>query len=293
MALDSSVKVNDEDSIQIKHINYCSAVGKEIAERKEETLLVADDEDAFKSEFMNEYTNRVYVNLMKFKFLVQNLAFTGVQYKTVVILFMKIPKLQLMISFLTILYQSISRSTHRVILLVPDPEYYKTLLAATPVDLKVLEKLRRHQNVPEEDLLLLNRRVKRYEAVVLTVLTENWSMLDSLIRTFSSRPEAFLLRKDTIRILLEFFPWFENEEILNIISKNFRDAIDFNQMLGGYIELSEIFYRSPNVPGRRRLFEQFMELIPRWNNYADFFYLTKSKKWLDFSISGLIEASFI
>ena len=241
MALDSSVKVNDEDSTQIKHINYCSEVGKEIAERKEETPLVADDEDAFKSEFMNEYTNRVYVNLMKFKFLVQNLAFTGVQYKTVVILFMKIPKLQLMISFLTILYQSISRSTHRVILLVPDPEHYKTLLAATPVDLKVLEKLRRHQNVPEEDLLLLNRRVKRYEAVVLTVLTENWSMLDSLIRTFSSRPEAFLLRKDTIRILLEFFPWFENEEILNIISKNFRDAIDFNQMLRGYIELSEIF----------------------------------------------------
>ena len=36
-----------------------------------------------------------------------------------------------------------------------------------------------------------------------------------------------------------------------------------------------------------------MELIPRWNLYADFFYLTKSKNWLDFSISGLIEASFI
>ena len=292
MALDSSLKVNDEDSIQIKHIDYCSEVGTEIAERKEKTLFVADDENAFKSEFLNEYTLRVHVNSSDDKFSVQTLSFTGVQYKNVVILLMTCTNF-IKETVLTLLYHSISRSTHRVILLTPNPDFHKFLLAATPVDLKVFEKLRRHQNVPKEDLLLLTNRRECCEALVLTVLTENWSMLDSLIKTFSSRPEAFILREDTIRFLIKVFPCIENGELLNIMSKNFSDEIDIQQMRKIYIKSGEIISQFPNVPGKRRLLKQFMELMPRRNLYADFFYLTKSKKWLEFSISGLIEASFI
>ena len=191
VALESCLKVNDEDSIQIKHIDCYSEIGQEIAERKEETLLVADDEYAFQSEFMNEYTNRVYVNLKEYEVLVRNLAFTGVQYETVVILLMKSAELtEFNISLLTILYHSISRSTHRVILLTRYPESYKTLLAATPEDLKVFEKLRRYQNVPEEDLFLLTDDENFSEGLVLKILTENWSMLDSLIETFTLGPKA-------------------------------------------------------------------------------------------------------
>ena len=231
--LDSSLKVNDVDSIQIKHTDYCSEIGKEIAERKEETLLVADDESAFKSEFLNEYTIRVYVDFSDIRVFVENLAFTGVQYETVVILLIRATEFEP--AFWMFLYHSISRSTHRVILLTPDPEYFKTLLAATPVDLKVFEKLRRSQNVPKEDLLLLTDKNEYLEALELTILTENWSTLDFLIETFTSRPEASTIRNDTIHILLTAFPRFENGDILKIVSKHFGDAIGKQQMLKSQI----------------------------------------------------------
>ena len=276
MALDSSLKVNNEESIEIKNLDYCSEVGKEIAERKEKTLLVADDQNAFKSEFLNEYTNRVYVNLKEYEVLVRNLAFTGVQYKTVVILLLKSTKVNSAI--LTVLYHSISRSTHRVMLLSPDPESYKTLLAATSTDLKVFEKLRRQQNVPKEDLMLLTIEEERWEAVQLTVLTKNWSMLDSLIETFTSRRRDSAIQKYIIRLLLGAFPLCENGEILRIIWKNFSDAIDIQQMLIGYIDSAFIISTLPNVPARNRLREQFMNLIPGRNLYTDFVDLIQSKK---------------
>ena len=239
IALDSSLKVNDEDSNQIKHIDCCSEIGKEINERKEETLLVADDKNAFQSEFMNEYTNRVHANLSDGYFFVQFLSFTGVQYKNVVILLMTSTSDDR--SILTLLYHSISRSTHRVILLTPDPESYKTLLTATPEDLKVFEKLRRYQNVPKEDLLLLTNEKEYCNALLLTILTESWSILDYLIETLSSRPDASILRKATIRILLKAFPLFEIGEILNIMSKNFSDEFDTYQMLKTTLNRAKLY----------------------------------------------------
>ena len=297
MALDSSLKVNDEDSIQIKHIKYCSEVGKQIAARKEETLLVADDENAFKSEFSNDFIIRVEVNFSddedEFRpgfydefvlrvleehsanrHSVAKLAFAGVQYKTVVILLTKSTHGNE--CFLPKLHHSVSRSTHRVILLSPDPEYYKTLLAAAPADLKVLEKLRRNENVPKEDFLLLTNKEECLEALTMTIITGNCNMLESLIETFESRPEASTIRKETIRILLKAFPRFENGEILNIISKNFSDTIDIQQMLEGYIDSAFTIPVLPFIPDRRRLREQFMELMPQKNLYADFFYTAKS-----------------
>ena len=292
MALDSNFKVNDEDSIQIKHIDYCSEIGKEIAEKKEKTLLVADDEDAFKSDFLTEYTIKVQVTQKNYQKFVQKLEFTGVQYKTVVILLTKSARVDVL--SLALLYYSISRSTHRVILLTPDPESYKTLLAATPVDLKVFEKLRRHQNVPKEDLLLLTTENERCEALVLTSLTENWNMLTSLIETFKLRSEASSIQKHTIQFLLHAFPRFEKGEILNIISKNFGGAIDIGQMLGTYINSSKTISKLPNLPTRRRLREQFMGLMPGRDLYTDFVHLTKSRKHsLVSGVSDLLDASFI
>ena len=198
VALESCLKVNDEDSIQIKHIDCCSEIGQEIAERKEETLLVADDEYAFQSEFMNEYTNRVYVNLKEYEVLVRNLAFTGVQYKTVVILLMQSAEFtEFNISILTILYLSISRSIHRVILLTQNPESYKTLLTVTPEDLKVFGKPRRYRNVPKNDLFLSTNDEDFSERLIMTLLNENWSMLNSLIETFRLGPKASKRRRHT------------------------------------------------------------------------------------------------
>ena len=284
-ALDSSLRVNDENSIQIKHIDYCSEIGKEIEERKEETLLVADDENAYKSEFLNKYTLRVHVNFSDYKFLVRTLSFTGVQYQNVVILLMKSTSVNKAI--LTTLYHSISRSTHRVILLTPDPKNYKTLLAATPGDLKVFEKLRRYQNVPKEDLFLLTNEEERWEALQLTVLGGV-----CLIETFESRSEASIIRKDTIRFLLKSFPRFENGEILNIVSKKFSDTIGIQQMLIGYIDSAETVSALPNVPGRRYLLELFLNLMPGRDLYTDFVHLTKLEAF-NYDAPLLIGASFV
>ena len=278
IALDSSLKVNDEDSIQIKHTDCCSEIAKQIAERKEETLLVADDENAFKSEFSNDFTIRVEVNFGN-EDSIRKLAFTGVQYKTVAILLTKFTEIN--IYSLKILYHSVSRSTYRVILLTPDPEYYKNLLAETPVDLKVFEKLRRYKNVPKEDLLLLTNEEECLEALTLTTISGNCSMLESLIETFEARPDASGIRKQTIRILLQAFPRFQNGEILNIISKNFGDTINIEQMLTGYIDSAFTIPVLPFIQDRRRLREQFMELMPQRNLYAGFFYLAKSPKYME------------
>ena len=274
MALNEVLKVNDEDSFQIKHIDCCSEIGKEIEERKETTLLVADDENAFKSEFLNEYTLRVHVNFSAYFFDVQALSFTGVRYAAVVILLTKSTHGNK--GFLAKMYHSVSRSIHRVILLTPDPESYKTLLAATPVDLKVFDKLSRYQNVPREDLLLLTNEKEVCEALELTILTENWSMLDSLIETIQSRPEYSTIRKDTIRILLRAFPRFQKGEILNYLSKNFDDTIGIQQMLISYVDSARTISVLPNVPARRRLREMFLTLMPGWDLYTHFFYQTKN-----------------
>ena len=279
MALGGGLKINDIDSIQISAYSEqkFAVICAEIWLEKRTALLVTDRTDLID---VKVFQHTHIINFSKFegyrKGLVQKLSFTGVQYHMVVIVFGNLYTTEVIS---TLLYHSISRCLYQVFILSDEPEYFISLLRESPADLKVLDKLRRHQEVSRDDMKLLHGKGEWGEALKITILTKNTNMLNRLIEVILNENIDTISeksQKNLIRLVFALFPFHATGEILDVLFE-FRHQFSSWQLFWAYIDSANFLSALPNITDRRKLLPKLKEMIQERFDNEKFF--TEAQCW--------------